>query len=352
MNVMRLWLAVVLHAQVLANTPTPSMSAAGFDAQAVHVLAQEIAQTHQLEPTWVAQQLGRAQHLPKVRQWVLPPAAGSAKNWTAYRNRFIEPKRLRAGRRFWQRHAAALQQAERQYGVPAELIVGVIGVETYYGQHMGQLRVLDALSTLALDFPTAHPRAVSRQAFFRNELGALLRLSQQQGLDPAALRGSYAGALGWPQFMPSSWLQYAVDFDGDGRVDLINSPEDAIGSVANYFKVFGWQTGLATHWSVDVSATAENLPTLLKPDIVPSFSAHELERLGARPDPLARQYPGPMALVMLENGPNDPHYVLGSQNFYVVTRYNWSSYYALAVIELGARVAKTLKPGRPPSTRP
>ena len=334
------WPSVAATNAKTRHHPTPPAS--GFAPEAIQSLANAIAHEHSLDANWVHQQLRQARHLPKVRQWVLPAATASAKNWTAYRDRFIEPRRLQAAQRFWQQHHTALQRAETQYGVPASLIVGVMGVETFYGQHLGQHRVLDALATLALDFPQAHPRAKTRQVFFRQELGELLRLSQQQGLDLHTLRGSYAGAIGWPQFMPSSWAKYAVDFNGDGRIDLVNSPEDAIGSVANYFKAFGWQTGLPTHWGVNVTATGEALQTLLTPDIVPSFSLPELERLGATPEPAAREHNGPLALVRLENGAAAPHYVAGSQNFYVVTRYNWSSYYALAVIELGERVREII----------
>lgn len=336
---LHLGLALLGTVSTMAEAASPQAPApAKFEAQALQTLSNDIATTHTLDPQWVHEQLRHARHLPQVRQWVLPPPAGSLKNWTAYRDRFIEPKRLRAAQEFWQRHASTLARAEQQYGVPAALIVGVIGVETFYGQHMGKHRVLDALTTLALDFPPTHPRAAARQAFFRQELGELLHLSQQQKLDPQSLRGSYAGAMGWPQFMPSSWTKYAVDFDGNGQVDLIHSAQDAIGSVANYFKAFGWQSGMPTHWNVTVTATGESLQTLLKPDIVPSFSLQDMERLGAQADPQAREHTGPLALVLLENGGRKPHYVVGTQNFYVVTRYNWSSYYALAVIELGERV--------------
>ena len=338
-----LGLALLSNAS-LAASPKKALASVAFDAHALAALAQDIATTHALDPHWVQQQLQQAKHLPRVRQWVLPPASGTAKNWTAYRDRFIEPKRLQAAQRFWREHGDALARAEQRYGVPAALIVGVIGVETFYGQHMGQHRVLDTLTTLALDFPSAHPRAAARQAFFRQELGELLRLSQQHGLNLQTLRGSYAGAMGWPQFMPSSWAKYAVDFDGDGRIDLVNSPQDAIGSVAHYFQAFGWQSGLPTHWSVNVSATGEALQTLLKPDIVPTFSFADMERLGVTPAEAAREHSGPLALVLLENGQQAPHYVVGTQNFYVVTRYNWSSYYALAVIELGERVRGAVMP--------
>jgi membrane-bound lytic murein transglycosylase B len=220
------------------------------------------------------------------------------------------------------------------------MIVGVIGVETFYGQHMGNYRVLDALTTLTLDFPAAHPRAAERQAFFKSELAQfLVQLRQHtRNGNTAPIKGSFAGAMGWPQFMPSSIQKFAVDFDGDGSIDLSNSPVDAIGSVANYFKAFGWQTGMPTHYPVRFDETRLDKPTLLAPDILPSFSVSNFLAKGALLDGEAVQHAGPLALVEVFNGDDAPSYVAGTENFYVVTRYNWSSYYALAVIELGAAV--------------
>jgi membrane-bound lytic murein transglycosylase B len=233
--------------------------------------------------------------------------------------------------------------------VPAEIIVGIIGVETFYGRITGGFKVLDALATLAFDFPSEHPRAAERQAFFRNELAEFLKLCRENGLDPSDVRGSYAGALGWPQFMPGSWRQHAVDFDGDGRIDLISSPVDAIGSVAHYLAEYGWQPGEATHYSVKLPADLRARARLLAPDIKPSFTAAELLAAGAQPSEAARDHAGPMAVIQLQNGPHKPPTVLlGTQNFWVVTRYNWSAYYALAVIELG----RAVKAKRPPATTP
>jgi membrane-bound lytic murein transglycosylase B len=214
--------------------------------------------------------------------------------------------------------------------------VGIIGVETFYGQNMGNFRVLDALTTLTLNFPSAHPRAAERQAFFKSELGHFLVQAHNQG--DASATGSFAGAMGWPQFMPSSAAKFAVDFDGDGRIDLRNSPVDAIGSVANYFKAFGWQTGMPTHYPVSFDEARLDKPTLLAPDILPSFSVSNFIAKGAVLDEQAQKHNGPLALVELFNGDDAPSYVAGTDNFYVVTRYNWSSYYALAVIELGQAV--------------
>jgi membrane-bound lytic murein transglycosylase B len=314
-------------------------------AQAM-AFAQDMADRHGWDTAWVREQIGQARHLPNVVRLVTPAPAGTSKNWTAYRTRFIEPRRVQAGLRYWEAHRETLARAEAEFGVPASLIVGVIGVETLYGQHLGQFRVLDALTTLAFDFPAVHPRAQTRQAFFREELEHLLLLARETGREPASLRGSYAGAMGWPQFMPSSWRRYAIDFDGDGRVDLFESQADVIGSVANYFKAFGWQPGMPTHYTVQFDRTRLDLPTLLAPDIRPTFDADTLESLGVRLAGPARQHVGPMALVELENGEAPRSYVAGTENFYVVTRYNWSSYYALAVIELGETVEALLASSR------
>ena len=309
-------------------------------------LADEIAARNQLDPQWVRDQIGQAQHLPQVVRLMSPAPTGTPKNWAAYRARFIEPVRLQAGLRFWQQNRETLARAETEFGVPASLIVGVIGVETLYGRHTGNFRVIDALSTLAFDFPAVHPRALARTAFFRDELEQFLNLSHRTGVNPQTPRGSYAGAMGWPQFMPSSWTKYAIDIDCDARIDLFNSQADVIGSVANYFKAFGWQAGMPTHYSVSFDPDRIDLPTLLAPDILPTFDAVTFSEKGAILPAPAQQHAGKLALVMLENGDGPRSYVAGTENFYVVTRYNWSSYYALAVIELGEAVQAQLDGGR------
>jgi membrane-bound lytic murein transglycosylase B len=326
-------------ARTAVKPPAPLLYAQRNDAMQ---LAQEIAKRNQLDPHWVQQTIGQAQMLPAVAKAVLPPPRTAPKNWTAYRARFIEPRRIRSGVTFYQQHRTTLERAEQQTGVPVAIILGVLGVETLYGQHMGAYRVLDALSTLAFDFPTAHPRAAQRTAFFKSELEAFLLLAHQSGRDPLSVRGSYAGAMGFPQFMPSSWRRYAVDFDGDSHIDLFQSPADAIGSIANYLKQFRWQAGQATHYAVQLAPNAE-IETLLKPDIVPSFSVAHFQSLGAVLNASGQQHHGPLALIELKNGYASPSFVAGTENFYVITRYNWSSYYAMAVIELGDEVTKAYK---------
>lgn len=306
--------------------------------------AVDLALRNNLDVEWVRRQIGQAQRLPQVSRLILPAPRGTPKNWAAYRARFIEPVRMRAGMAFWEKNRDTLARAEAEFGVPASLIVGVIGVESLYGRHTGNFRVIDALATLAFHFPSAHPRAEARTVFFKGELEQFLIFSKSNGFDPLALRGSYAGAMGWPQFMPSSWVKYAIDFDGDGRVDLFNNQTDVIGSVANYFKMFGWQPGLPTHYPVAVDGPNVDLDGLLAPDILPTFSVASFTAKGARLTGEALNNPGNLALIELENGDAPRSFVAGTDNFYAVTRYNWSSYYAMAVIELGQAIQAQLPP--------
>ncbi len=304
--------------------------------------ADAIAQRTGLSADWVRQAIGSARLMPSVVRSMAPAPIGMPKNWAVYRSRFIDPIRTGAGVRFWLAHTDALQRAQQDYGVPPEIIVGIIGVETIYGQQTGTYRVMDALTTLAFDFPQSHPRAKTRSAYFLSELEAFLVLTQRTGTDPLALRGSYAGAMGLPQFMPSSWAKYAVDFDGDGRIDLFNSGADVIGSVANYFKSYGWQTGMPTYYTVQFNPAKLDMAALMAPDILPTFTPTAMVDKGAELEADALLHPGLLALVELQNGAAAPQYVAGTANFYAITRYNWSSYYAMAVIELGREVAAAM----------
>ena len=313
----------------------PSSYASRDDAMQ---LAADIALRRDLPVDWVRAQISEARNLPVVTRLVTPAGKTFVKNWTVYRSRFIDPVRIRAGTRFWQENHAALERAEQQFGVPAEIIVGIIGVETIYGRNMGNFRVMDALATLSLNFPQSHPRAQARTDYFRGELEQVLVTANRTGTDPFALRGSYAGAMGLGQFMPTSWDKFAIDFDGDGRIDLFNSATDAIGSVANYFVGHGWKPGLPVVFPVDMRAQGENLAALLAPDINPTFTAAQMAERGVRVLG-AEGYERPLALIELKNGNSGPtEYIAGTENFYAVTRYNWSAFYALSVIELGREV--------------
>ncbi len=305
--------------------------------------ADDIAQRRNLDRDWVRHAIGQSHYLPLVAKFIQPPLVGTAKNWRVYRSRFIDPVRTAAGVKFWQDNRETLARAEKETGVPTEIVVGIIGVETIYGQQTGTFRVMDSLTTLAFDFPASHPRAKERSEFFKAELEQYLSLAHRTKIDPFSLKGSFAGAMGMPQFMPSSWVKYGVDFDGDGKVDLFNSPADIIGSVANYFKAFNWQPGMPTHYPVSFEASKLNMEALLLPDILPTFSVDSFVAKGAVLKGAALKHIGPLALVELQNGDDAPSYVAGTENFYAITRYNWSSYYALAVIELGQAVASEIK---------
>jgi len=299
----------------------------------------DMALRRNLDADWARQVVGQAHYLTQVVKLTELAPVGTVKNWQVYRSRFLEPARIKAGVKFWQDNRASLARAQQETGVPAEIIVGILGVETIYGAQMGHFRVIDALATLSFDFPASHPRALERSAYFRSELEQFLSLTQRNSLNPLTLRGSYAGAMGMTQFMPSSWVKYAVDFDGDGKVDLFTSPADAIGSVANYFKTFNWQPGMPTYYPVSFDASKLDLDALLVPDILPTFSVASFTAKGAVLQGIGLQHQGPLALVELQNGSAPASYVAGTENFYVITRYNWSSYYAMAVIELGQAVA-------------
>jgi len=298
--------------------------------------AQRIALDHDLDTSWVEAALAQARYMPAVAQLIMPPPRVVARNWAAYRARFVETRRIEAGQGWWRDNETWLRLAHERFGVPPEIVVGIVGVETYYGRITGNFRVLDALATLAFDFPIGRS---DRSVFFQSELGYYLRLARRLGWDPAAVKGSYAGAMGLPQFMPSSTVYYAIDFDEDGRIDLHASAADVIGSVARFLAEHAWERDLPTHYAVEPPVATVDRALLLVPDIVPSFSPAQMRERGARLDGPALGHDGLLALIELLNGDDAPSYVAGTQNFYVLTRYNASSYYALAVIELGRAVA-------------
>jgi membrane-bound lytic murein transglycosylase B len=249
--------------------------------------------------------------------------AERVKPWKEYRPIFITDARISRGVDFWSQNQAALEKAEAEYGVPAQFIVAIIGVETFYGGNTGSWRVMDALSTLAFDYP---PRA----PFFRKELREFLMLTREEQVDPLTLKGSYAGAMGLPQFMPSSFRAYAVDFDGDGHINIWTNPTDAIGSVASYFKRHGWQAGgqVASRAQTSGARVDEGLTQGLDP----LKTVAELGELGwSTADALAADLP--VTAFRLEGAEGD-EYWFGLPNFYVITRYNRSVMYAMAVNQL------------------
>jgi membrane-bound lytic murein transglycosylase B len=302
-------------------------------------VAQAIAQEHALESQWVEGVLAQARFIAQVAQLIMPNAVPAAKNWRAYRARFVEARRIEAGVRWWRDNDVWLQRAEERFGVPSDIVVGIVGVETYYGRITGGFRVLDALSTLTFDFPTGRS---DRSPFFRSELGHFLKLAHREGWDPLVIKGSYAGAMGLPQFMPSSIVNYAIDFDDDGRIDLASNPADVVGSVARFLSEHGWRRGMPTHYPVEPPAQTIDRALLLVPDIVPSFTPAQMLERGAKLPDVASQHEGSLALIELLNAELAPSYVAGTQNFYALTRYNASSYYALSVVELGRAVTAAL----------
>ncbi|MEX6503416.1 lytic murein transglycosylase B [Pseudomonas zhanjiangensis] len=254
--------------------------------------------------------------------------AEKVKPWKDYRPIFITDSRIARGVDFWREHQATLERAEQEYGVPAQVIVAIIGVETFYGGNTGGYRVLDALSTLAFDYP---PRA----PFFRKELREFLMLAREEQVDPLSLTGSYAGAMGLPQFMPSSFRAYAVDFDGDGQINIWNNPVDAIGSVASYFQRHGWQAGEPVVSVARVSG--EQVEQGLTPGLDPVNNLGELRALGwSSRDALSDDLP--VTAFRLEGAEGD-EYWLGLPNFFVITRYNRSVMYAMAVNQLAELLA-------------
>jgi peptidoglycan lytic transglycosylase B len=255
-----------------------------------------------------------------------------AKPWHQYREIFLTPARIRGGVRFWRQNQALLERAAQEYGVPPEIIVAIIGVETRYGEVTGKYRVLDALATLAFGYP-------KRADFFRSQLEELLLLGREEHIDLATSYGSYAGAIGLPQFMPSSYRAYAVDFDGDGRRDLWGSRADVIGSVANYFKLHGWQSGEPV--ALRAQSTGRPPQGLIDAGMKPSLSLKSLTEQGITPVPQAADgATGPdtlVSLIRLEGAQGD-EYWLGLNNFYVITRYNHSNLYAMAVYQLSREI--------------
>jgi membrane-bound lytic murein transglycosylase B len=330
-------LALALLASAASTVRADGDGYAGRDD--VRAFAAGVAARRGLDEGWVLAQLARAERRPASQRLMMPPPPGQAKNWSAYRARFVEPQRIEAGAAFWRDHEEALRRAEARFGVPPEIVVGIVGVETFYGRITGNFRVLDALATLAFDFPSGRS---DRSAFFRDELEEFLVLARRENLDPAAVEGSFAGAIGLPQFMPGSINRYALDFDGDGHIDLRGSAADAIGSVAQFLAQHGWRRGLPPTFDVVPPTDLVARARMLVPDIQPTFAPAEFTAAGARLSPAAQALPGPFALVMVENGDGPASFVAGSENFYVLTRYNRSSYYALAVIALGEAVRATV----------
>lgn len=274
----------------------------------------------------VRQLLANAKRQESILEAISRPAEKRL-TWGEYRNIFIKPKRIERGVKFWKENLPALQRAEQKYGVPAEYIVAIIGVETHYGRIMGRYRVVDALATLGFDYP-------KRAKFFRGQLKEYIRMVQEENIDPYSLKGSYAGAMGFGQFIPSSFRAYAVDFDGDGKRNIWNNKTDAIGSVANYFARHGWKQGgpVVSPVKADAQVPSEWVNTGLKPK--QTLAQWQVKGISAQ-DALSTDQVA--TLMRMETKGQFDHW-LGLHNFYVITRYNHSRLYAMAVHELSQAV--------------
>jgi len=328
-------LAVVV---VLATTGS-SILFAGANVQAaelsgepqVRAFIDDMTRRHGFVEAELEALVNEAKILDSILKAISRPAEG--KPWYAYREIFLKPNRIDGGAAFWDQHVQTLERAEEQFGVPAAVIVAIIGVETLYGEYRGKLRVLDALATLGFRYP-------KRSKFFTRELEHFLLLTREEGLDARSLTGSYAGAMGIPQFIPSSYRAYAVDFDGDNVRDLLGSTEDAIGSVASYLAEHGWRRGQPITVPAKVSGTAYKafVEAGIKPEIsVARMQSNHVEVF----EPLHAD--AKAALLEFELRDGVEHW-LGLKNFYVITRYNHSQLYAMAVFQL-AEAIQALRDG-------
>jgi len=317
--------------------------------------ARHLAEERNLPLAAIEAALANARYNETVARLMAPPAAPEGKprkrHWPAYRSRFVEPVRIRHGLTFWEENQDALAAAEKKYGVPASIIAAIIGVETVYGRNMGNFSVLDALYTLAFSYPE-HARR-DRSPFFREELAEFLTMTLRQGIDPTSIRGSYAGAIGMPQFMPGSIGRYAVSARRGKAPDLVNSADDAIMSVANYLAGHGWRTG---HPVFLPAALPPQPDRLVDGGLEPTLSWQQVASAGARlgpeprragliatayaADPLPAWTNAPMGVVNLDSATGPTEYRLAGNNFFVITKYNRSYFYAASVADLAEELEK------------
>ena len=295
------------------------------DSKAVRNFINEMVEQHAFNINELEAVFDQANLHQSILDAISRPAESKA--WYEYRPIFVTTDRSKGGVNFWQEHANTLQKASNIYGVPQEIMVAIIGVETRYGRHTGRYPVLDALSTLAFAYPP-------RSSFFRKELKEYLLMTREEGLTPGQQMGSYAGAMGMPQFIPSSFRHYAVDFDNDGKRDLWTSPADAIGSVGNYFKRHHWKSGRPIASPVKVHGN--RYQALLDDNLKPRYTPRELMDNGViLPQGLPEDLQG--VLIKLETR-NGPEYWVGWHNFYVISRYNHSALYSMAVYQLSEQI--------------
>ena len=299
------------------------------DKKAVKTFIKDMVKKHKFNKQYLEKIFSRAKLYDSILEAIARPAEG--KPWYQYRPIFVTKKRAQGGIEFWKKNAVALARAEKTYGVPAEIIVAIIGVETRYGKHAGSYPVFDSLATLAFAYP---PRA----KFFKSELEHFLLMTREENFDARELLGSYAGAMGMPQFISSSFRRYAVDFDGDGKRDLWNNTTDAIGSVANYFRKHHWKAGQPITHKVSVDIHRKEYKKLITKSLKPSHTQLEL-LLGGVTLPSGIEKSSKGKLLKLKNPRNAEHWIAWN-NFYVITRYNHSALYSMAVYQLSQQIKK------------
>jgi membrane-bound lytic murein transglycosylase B len=304
---------------VIADTIDPKPAIALFKA--------EMIKTHGFDQQYLDTLFAKIKLRDSIIKAISKPAEG--KPWHQYRDIFLTESRINGGVEFWIKHEKTIADVAKKYGVPAEIMIAILGVETRYGGNTGSYPVMDALSTLAFLYP-------KRSRFFRSELEHFLLLVREEGVDPLSLTGSYAGAMGLPQFMPSSYRHYAVDFDDDKRRDIWKNPADTLASIANYFVKHGWQRNRPVAFKVTVDANS--VTPFLNDDLKPSTQSQQLAAAGiSLDDSIGPDEPIKLLQYQLKNG---TEYWLGLKNFYVITRYNHSQLYALAVYQLSQEVLK------------
>jgi membrane-bound lytic murein transglycosylase B len=296
----------------------------------VQAFINQMVEQHGFNRSQLESDFNKIRLQPKIIAAMNRPA--EAQPWYKYKNIFGQQKRITEGVKFWNKYRSTLKRAEETYQVEASIIVAIIGIETFYGKNKGSWRVIDAIATLGFDYPR-------RGEFFRKELKEYLILAREERFDPFSLKGSYAGAMGWGQFIPSSYRAYAVDFDGDGRRDLLSNPVDAIGSVANYFKAHGWQYGQPVVLPVTVSGADKQREGLPDGNDIPTV---RLQALGDYGIALKGKVDGdPVSnFIKLETARGKYGYWVGLQNFYTITRYNRSPLYAMSAYDLSRAVLK------------
>jgi len=304
---------------------------AQIDQSEVNAFIKDYAADHQMEESEVKDILDAAVFQQSIIDKISKPAEGTM-TWERYRKIFVTEERAKAGVEFWKEHKETVAKVSEETGVNEEIILGIIGVETYFGRIKGSYKVLDALYTLGFGYP-------KRGKFFRSELAKYLELTSKEKLDPKEINGSYAGAMGYSQFMPSSYLAYAKSFDEGGTADLINDPTDAIASVANYLKVHRWKRGEPVAASATFSRKVTNLN---KQVLKPKNKLSDYTALGIQPG-ISVSADTPATLVILDmEKENDKEYWYGFDNFYVITRYNHSPMYAMAVFQLGEKLKELM----------